>query len=48
MGWSLDRMPAVDRNLLRIAVFEILHVDDVPVPDLAPGEALDAYLERHA
>ena len=29
-GWSLDRMPGVDRNLLRIAVYEILHVDDVP------------------
>lgn len=29
-AWSLDRMPAVDRNLLRIGVFEILHVDDVP------------------
>lgn len=29
-GWSLDRMPAVDRNLLRIAVFELLHSVDVP------------------
>lgn len=29
-GWSLERMPGVDRNLLRIAVYEILHVDDVP------------------
>jgi transcription antitermination protein NusB len=29
-GWSLDRMPAVDRNLLRIGAFEILYVDDVP------------------
>lgn len=29
-GWSLQRMPGVDRNLLRIAVYEILHVDDVP------------------
>lgn len=28
--WTLDRMPAVDRNLLRIAAFEILYVDDVP------------------
>ena len=23
-------MPAIDRNLLRIGAFEILHVDDVP------------------
>lgn len=30
-GWSLDRMPAVDRNVLRIAVWEMLHGgDDVP------------------
>lgn len=29
-GWSLDRMPAVDRNLLRIATYEVLWVDDVP------------------
>ncbi len=29
-GWTLDRMPGVDRNLLRIATFEILSVDDVP------------------
>ncbi|GAA4216539.1 transcription antitermination factor NusB [Actinocatenispora rupis] len=28
-GWSLARMPAVDRNLLRVAVFELLHADDV-------------------
>lgn len=29
-GWSLDRMPAVDRNVLRIAVYELLYADDVP------------------
>ena len=29
-GWSLERMPTVDRNVLRIGVFEILYVDDVP------------------
>jgi len=29
-GWTLDRMPGVDRNLLRIASYEILFVDDVP------------------
>ena len=29
-GWTLDRMPGVDRNLLRIATYEILSVDDVP------------------
>jgi len=29
-GWTLDRMPAVDRNVLRIGVFELLWAPDVP------------------
>src|SRR5438270_253082 len=29
-GWALDRMPAVDRALLRLSLFELLYVDDVP------------------
>ena len=37
-GWTLDRMPAVDRNLLRIAVFEILQAE-VPA-DVAIDEAV--------
>lgn len=28
--WPLDRMPAVDRNLLRIGAYELLFNDDVP------------------
>lgn len=28
-GWTLDRMPVVDRNLCRIAVFELLYRDDI-------------------
>jgi len=28
--WSLDRMPAVDRNILRLAIFEILRLPDIP------------------
>ena len=28
-GWTLDRMPVVDRNLARIAVYEMLHRDDI-------------------
>jgi N utilization substance protein B len=31
-GWALDRMPAVDRNILRLAVFELLWGEDVPGP----------------
>jgi N utilization substance protein B len=29
-NWDLDRMAIIDRNILRIAVTELLHVDDVP------------------
>jgi N utilization substance protein B len=38
-GWTLERMPAVDRNVLRLALFEILYVEDVPDP-VAISEAL--------
>jgi N utilization substance protein B len=30
MGWSLDRMPTVDRAILRIGAYELLWRDDVP------------------
>ena len=29
-GWSIDRLPDVDRAILRRAVFELLWADDVP------------------
>jgi N utilization substance protein B len=29
-GWALDRMPAVDRNILRIGAYELLWQDQVP------------------
>jgi transcription antitermination protein NusB len=29
-GWTLDRMPAVDRNVLRIGVYELLWAPGVP------------------
>jgi N utilization substance protein B len=29
-GWTLDRMPAVDRNVLRLGIYELLYVDDIP------------------
>jgi N utilization substance protein B len=29
-GWPLERMPAVDRNILRIGAYELLYRDDVP------------------
>jgi N utilization substance protein B len=31
VGWTLDRMPAVDRNILRVAVYELVARPDVPV-----------------
>lgn len=29
-GWTLARMPAVDRNVLRLGLWELLYADDVP------------------
>lgn len=29
-GWDMDRLPAVDRNVLRLAIFEILWSPEVP------------------
>lgn len=29
-NWRLERMPAVDRNILRLAVFELLYEEDIP------------------
>ncbi len=29
-GWTLDRMPTVDRNVLRLGVYELIWADDVP------------------
>ncbi|NYG56071.1 transcription antitermination factor NusB [Nocardioides perillae] len=31
-GWTLERMPAVDRNVLRMGVWEVLWSEDVPDP----------------
>ncbi|MCE5323057.1 transcription antitermination factor NusB [bacterium] len=38
--WPVDRQPAVDRNILRMAIFEIDHVDSVP-PIVAVDEAVE-------
>ncbi len=39
-GWTLERLPAVDRAILRVAVWELLHADDVPEP-VAVDEAVN-------
>jgi len=39
-GWTLERMPPVDRNLARIAVYELLYADDIDDP-VAISEAVE-------
>ena len=39
-GWDLDRMPGVDRNILRIALYELLWSKSVP-EEVAISEALE-------
>jgi len=39
-GWTLDRMPTVDRNALRLGVYEVLYLDDVP-DAVAVSEAMN-------
>ena len=39
-GWSVERMPNADRNILRIALFEIFHVEDIPV-NVSVNEAVE-------
>lgn len=38
--WKLSRMPVVDRNIMRIAVFEILKRPDIP-PSVSINEAVE-------
>ena len=39
-GWTIDRMPAVDRNLARIAVYELLYESEIDDP-VAISEAVE-------
>ncbi|MGX6601203.1 transcription antitermination factor NusB [Micromonosporaceae bacterium Da 78-11] len=39
-GWTIDRMPVVDRNLARIAVYELLYVPEIDDP-VAISEAVE-------
>lgn len=39
-NWRLERMATVDRAVLRLAAFELLHEDDVPAP-VAIDEAVE-------
>jgi transcription antitermination protein NusB len=40
VGWPVHRMSAVDRTILRLALYEMLFVEDVP-PDVAVNEAVE-------
>ena len=40
IGWTLDRMPAVDRAILRIAVFELVYGEGIDAP-VAVDEAVE-------
>ena len=44
-GWDMDRMPAIDRNILRIALFEILFKNDLD-DQVAASEAVEIASEQ--
>jgi transcription antitermination protein NusB len=46
-GWTVARMAAVDRTILRLAVFELLHSEDVP-RSVAISEAVEAAADLSA
>ena len=39
-NWNISRMSCVDRNVMRIAVYEMLYCDDIP-PKVSINEAVD-------
>ncbi|GAX62289.1 metal-dependent phosphoesterases [Candidatus Scalindua japonica] len=39
-NWELQRMPVVDKNILRLACYELFYVDDIP-PKVSINEAID-------
>lgn len=39
-NWRLDRMSRVDRNILRVAVFEVIYMQDIP-PKVSIDEAVE-------
>jgi len=38
--WEIDRMPTIDRNILRLATYELLYRDDIP-PKVTINEAVE-------
>ena len=41
IDWRVGRMAGVDRNILRIAVYEMLYADELIVPNIAIDEAVE-------
>lgn len=41
IDWTVERMPATDRNILRIATYEMLFADEKLVPGVAINEAVE-------
>jgi len=39
-GWTLERMASIDRNVLRLAAYEILYLPDIP-PSVTVDEAVE-------
>ncbi len=39
-NWKISRMPCVDRNIMRIAVFELIYCEDIP-SKVSINEAID-------
>lgn len=39
-NWALERMPILDRNIIRIAIYEMLHELDIP-PSVSINEAVE-------
>jgi transcription antitermination protein NusB len=44
VGWSLERIAPLERNILRVALYELLHRPDVPA-EVAIDEAVEAAKE---
>jgi N utilization substance protein B len=43
-GWTVDRIAPLERNILRVALHELLHRDDIPA-EVAIDEAIEAAKE---
>jgi transcription antitermination protein NusB len=44
VGWSIDRIAPLERNIMRVALFELFHRDDIPA-EVAIDEAVEAAKE---